>query len=606
MFEVADLRLGGSATAGLAIGPAGGTVVLLGGSLPLRQALARAVVGLPLPVPVTGTLRLGESTVPLEPARLALLRAAGQLALLRRADSPARLETILQRRPALIVAEDPGREQAPEVRRDLLAALVAAARAEGGPDVLLLTGDASLAAHLGGTVLRLDRSAATGQPAAGAAVASELGDRAPPLGRPLMRAPIGEPLLELDRVTVRAGPALRRLLQRRAPPHLREIDLTLRRGESVGVLGGREAGKSLLLRLVAGLDRPSAGSMRFDRQPFLGGNLPAPLRGGIAMLFPDPRRAFNPRLPVGASLAEPLRLEEQLFVEEQADRLVAAVTAVGLPADALEQRPADFSLPQLQRLALARLLAGRPQLALLDEPLALLEGSEASAFMALLHRVRDDYGLTLLIASRDFPTLAELADRLVVLEEGAIVDAGSAAELAAPDRPAATRRLASSPYPAAPALRSTSSTTSVAAIDAVVEPAVEVVGESAAEAPLPAPETSAPVRDPQPPPDIEASPPVDPNGSDLQAALEPKTSPPEAEAVAPAPPSAEDLAELERMLAALDRLGGDLAALPATEPTATAAPPVADEAAPPPASGDQPDEAAEGGESDGSVDRPRN
>src|SRR5690606_22238913 len=132
----------------------------------------------------------------------------------------------------------------------------------------------------------------------------------------------------------------------------------------------------------------------------------------------DPRRAFNPALPVGVSLTEPLRVEETLLVEEQADRLVEAVRAVGLQPDLMARLPHELRLADLQRLALARALAGRPNLLLPDEPTAWLDPPEARDFLAVLARARADVGVTAIIASREFGVLKAVADRLLVLDNG--------------------------------------------------------------------------------------------------------------------------------------------------------------------------------------------
>jgi ABC-type glutathione transport system ATPase component len=251
--------------------------------------------------------------------------------------------------------------------------------------------------------------------------------------RTLMRPPIGEPILELDGVTK----TYRRGLPRFGPPPveaLNGIGFAVRQGEAVGILGPAGAGKSTLLRLIAGLERPTGGQLR-RRQ------------GLVGYVFSDPRRAFNPTLPVGMSLTEPLRVEQTLLVEEQADRLVEVGRAVGLQPQLLNRLPGDFAVAELQRLALARALAGRPNLLLLDEPTACLDPPDAREFLTFLARVRADFGVTAIIASREFEVLQPVADRLLVLDGGHIVEVGKPAELADAPKQEVTRRLVSPRYP---------------------------------------------------------------------------------------------------------------------------------------------------------------
>ena len=161
----------------------------------------------------------------------------------------------------------------------------------------------------------------------------------------------------------------------------------------------------------------------------------------------DPQAAFNPDLPVGLSLTEPLRVEEQLLIDEQADRLVEAVRVVGLAPDVLDHLPGQFSVAQLQRLALARALVGRPSLIVLDEPTARLDPVEAAEFLVLFNRVRSDYGLAVLCASRDFDVLRLVADRILVLDAGRIVESGKPSELAETGRHPAALALLAARYP---------------------------------------------------------------------------------------------------------------------------------------------------------------
>ena len=146
-------------------------------------------------------------------------------------------------------------------------------------------------------------------------------------------------------------------------------------------------------------------------------------------------------------MTEPLRLEQQLLVDEQADRLVEAVRVAGLEPWVLSELPGAFSPLDLQRLALARALVGRPKLLVLDEPTAQLDPVARSAFLVLFNRVRSDHGLTVLFGSRDFEVIRQVADRVLVLDAGHIVEGGKPGELAEAPKHAATQRLVARRYP---------------------------------------------------------------------------------------------------------------------------------------------------------------
>ncbi len=337
----------------------------------------------------------------------------------------------------LIVAVEPGRGRDPATQLQLLRALQAAGRTAG---VVIVTADFRLALSMGLEVaviangkllLRAPASQIAELPQYDTVRQLVGGEKV--RTRTLMRPPIGEPVLELDGV----ARTYRRGLSWIGPPPvdaLGGVSFAVRRSEVVGVLGPPGAGKSTLLRLIAGLEQPSAGHIQ--RRP-----------GMVGYVFSNPRRAFNPALPVGVSLTEPLRVEQTLLVEEQADRLVEVVRAVGLQPELLARLPGEFGTADLQRLALARALAGRPSLLLLDEPAACLDAAEAREFLVFFARVRADFGLTAVIASREFEGLRAVADRLLVLDGGHIVEGGKPGELVEAPKQEVTRRLVSARYP---------------------------------------------------------------------------------------------------------------------------------------------------------------
>jgi peptide/nickel transport system ATP-binding protein len=421
----------------------------------------------------------------------------------------AELARLLDRGVDLLICDEPGRALGPVTQRELLTALLTANR-DRGTGLLILTRDFRLPLAMG-----LDAAILSGGkviergPAAGLqdhpqhAATRELIAAGKPRTRTMARPPIGDPLLELQGVGRRFADPASRPWSRKSPlSALENITLSVRKGEAVGILGGAGAGKSVLLQLVAGFGRTSAGELAFDRTPYRGADITREARARISFMFPDPHAAFNPDLAVGLSLTEPMRVEEQLLIDEQADRLVEAVRVVGMAPDVLDHLPGQFTTMELQRLALARALVSRPTLIVLDEPTAKLDPVEQAEFLVLFNRVRSDYGLTVLCGSREFDVLRLIADRILVLGAGHIVEGGKPSELAESAHHPATLALLAARYPE-PLPPQALEPAPVVAEPAPVpapepEPVVPSIEEPLPEDP-PAPAQAAPAPIPEPP-----------------------------------------------------------------------------------------------------------
>ncbi|HEV7293225.1 MAG TPA: ABC transporter ATP-binding protein [Devosia sp.] len=221
--------------------------------------------------------------------------------------------------------------------------------------------------------------------------------------------------------------------------HLRaveEVSFAIDMGECLALVGPSGCGKSTLARMIVGLDTATAGTMEIEGARYRGGDLPKSHRAHLSLVFQDPFGSFNPRLTVGASLAEPLRLKHGLAPMDHRARLVEAVEAVGLDEAMLDRYPHQFSGGQRQRLAIARALVTRPRLVVLDEPVSALDVSVRGEVLALLSSLQAKYGLTYLIISHDLDMVAAIADRVMVMERGRIIEAGTAEEIfSAPQQP---------------------------------------------------------------------------------------------------------------------------------------------------------------------------
>lgn len=225
------------------------------------------------------------------------------------------------------------------------------------------------------------------------------------------------------------------------------VDLVVERGERLGIVGESGSGKSTLVRLLAALDGPTSGSVRFEGVEIAG--LPERrlgfLRAAVQMVFQDPRSSLNPRMTVADIVTEPLRsrlVRRQLDhgIDHQA-RLAEVMAAVDLPVTAAGQYPHEFSGGQRQRIAIARALAPRPEVLIADEPVSALDVSVRAQVLNLLADLVAGQGLTLLFVSHDLMVVRHLCDRVVVMRAGRIEEEGPTERVFAEPRSAYTRTL---------------------------------------------------------------------------------------------------------------------------------------------------------------------
>ncbi|MER6692197.1 ABC transporter ATP-binding protein [Streptomyces minutiscleroticus] len=224
---------------------------------------------------------------------------------------------------------------------------------------------------------------------------------------------------------------------------VRDVSLTVGTGRSLALVGESGAGKTTLLRLLLGLARPTAGSVRFDGDE-LSLRDRAQLRRfrrSVQCVFQDPYSSLDPRRRIGAIVAEPLR---SLGIDGRAGavpKVAAALERVGLPADAADRYPHEFSGGQRQRIAIARATVCDPRVLLADEPVSALDVTTRVKVVDLLAELKQERGLTLVMVSHDLSVVASLCERTAVLEGGRVVEQGDTGQvLGAPAHPY-TRRL---------------------------------------------------------------------------------------------------------------------------------------------------------------------
>ncbi len=229
---------------------------------------------------------------------------------------------------------------------------------------------------------------------------------------------------------------------------LQGVDLRLGAGRCLGVVGESGSGKSTLARLLMALEKPSAGTVCFDGQD-LHALAPAALRrarAGFQMVFQDPFGSLDPRQTVGRIVTEPLAAQGRHGAAARAAAGAEMLEAVGLHAADAGKYPHEFSGGQRQRIAIARALVTRPRLLVADEPVSALDVSVQAQVLNLLLDLRQRLGLALLIISHDLAVVDLVADEVLVLHQGRVVEQGPPARLfTRPEHPYTRALLAAVP-----------------------------------------------------------------------------------------------------------------------------------------------------------------
>ena len=232
------------------------------------------------------------------------------------------------------------------------------------------------------------------------------------------------------------------------------VSFSLAAGETLGLVGESGSGKSTIGRCVLRLAAPTAGRIAFQGQDIT--HAPErclrPLRGRMQIVFQDPWSALNPRMTARALIEEPLKLHTTLSAGERRDRAGALGARVRLPGRLLDRYPAELSGGQLQRVCIARAIATDPALIVLDEPTSSLDLSVRAGILDLLFELKDSIGAGLLFITHDLGTLRLIADRILVLYLGRVVEEGPAAAIFEDPAHPYTQALISAHLPADPAV----------------------------------------------------------------------------------------------------------------------------------------------------------
>jgi peptide/nickel transport system ATP-binding protein len=214
---------------------------------------------------------------------------------------------------------------------------------------------------------------------------------------------------------------------------VRDVNLALFPGRTLGVVGESGSGKSTLGRMAVGLLPPSSGEVRirgsslYDPEGRVASRGPA---GAVQMIFQDPYSSLNPRMRVGKAVEEPLLWTgTPLAPGERARRVEAILEQVGLDRRQARRYPHEFSGGQRQRIAIARALITRPDFVVCDEPTSSLDASIQAQVLNLLRDMQDTMGLAYLFISHDLAVVRHMADRVAVMYRGMVVEEADVREL---------------------------------------------------------------------------------------------------------------------------------------------------------------------------------
>ena len=209
------------------------------------------------------------------------------------------------------------------------------------------------------------------------------------------------------------------------------VDLKLYAGETVALIGESGSGKSSVARCITRLVEPTGGQITLE-----GHDLSAAPKGSLwkfygdlQMVFQDPPSSLNPRMTVRQTIEEPLRLHTKLTADERTAAVDDLLAQVGLRAELAGRYPRQLSGGECQRVAIARALAVEPKVLLLDEPTASLDVSVRGQILELLTRLQVERGLAYLFISHDLAVVRHIADRVIVMYLGEIVEDGTAEEV---------------------------------------------------------------------------------------------------------------------------------------------------------------------------------
>ncbi|MGH9224407.1 MAG: ATP-binding cassette domain-containing protein [Acidimicrobiales bacterium] len=333
--------------------------------------------------------------------------------------------------PDVLIADEPFTDLDTVVAAQILDVLDTARR-KAGSSLVLITHDVALVADRVDQVVVLDGGAVV----EAGDVASVFAAPASATTRRLLQSQISRRPVRMPTAKpgdpVMSARGLVKTYPRRDVRAVDDVSLDLVEGATLGLVGQSGSGKTSLVRMLIGLERPAAGEIRFRQESLasMGRAALATMRSQVQVVFQNPYRSLDPQLTVARIVGEPLRIHRH---PDRPARVRAVLTDVGLDPVLAGRRPHELSAGERQRVAIARALAPRPAVLLLDEPVSSLDAITQSGVLDLLLALQQRLGLTYLFVSHDLGVVRVMADRVAVMCAGEIVETGPVADVF--DRP---------------------------------------------------------------------------------------------------------------------------------------------------------------------------
>lgn len=338
------------------------------------------------------------------------------------------LASVMLLRPKLLIADEPTTALDTLTQREVLDLMVELAR-DYGTSVMLITHNLGLVARYAqrAVVLRQGHVVESGTArqilsAPREAYTRQLVEALPRRGAGAATEQAGAPVIGVQGLEVEFGSRQRFL---RTQPGVRAVDgvdLEICAGETVAVVGGSGSGKTTLGRAMLQLIPPSGGKIRFQGKPVVGAD--RLFRLSCQLIFQDPYSSLDPRMRIGEIVAEPLRHVPQLSAGERTRRVEEMLDEVGLLGFG-DRWPHELSGGQRQRIAIARAIVRKPLFVVADEPVSALDMTIQAQVLKLFERLQAQYGFACLFVSHDLAAVEQVADRVVVMQAGRIVEQGS-------------------------------------------------------------------------------------------------------------------------------------------------------------------------------------
>jgi len=224
------------------------------------------------------------------------------------------------------------------------------------------------------------------------------------------------------------------------------VSFDLRRGETLGVVGESGCGKSTTSRAILLLNKPCGGTIKVNGVDItkISGKDEMKYRRTVQVVFQDPHAALNPRHTVLDILTEGMIYHGLCKPEERREKATELLKAVGMPLDILDRYPHEFSGGQRQRLCIARAISLKPELLICDEAVSALDLTIRAQVLDLLEDLKKKLGLTILFITHDLGVVQHVADRIIVMNKGKIVESGDASEVLKHPKNEYTKRLMAS------------------------------------------------------------------------------------------------------------------------------------------------------------------